>query len=1150
MDVSAKGNYLFPEIDAARYGESRRQKRLILPRLLDRESRSKIVVDSDAFARAHAIVCRWADLESQGKLHTRTESNLEGEFIGEVFGEALGYKRFSENLPRWEIEQKFSVNGGIADAAIGRFEQGRRVTPRAVIELKGPRVNVDRDRFDGRTAVQQCWDYLNALPECPWGIVCNYVSFRLYHRNHTPRVFERFTLQELRKPDVFAQFYCLFQHDGLLVSAMRQEPRADVLLEASVNREREVGDRLYNEYHANRIRLIQYLMMEPHNKSLERAIYIAQRLLDRVIFIAFCEDRDLLPRQSLKRAADIIAPFARATNPKWQNFLNLFRSVDKGNPQAGISPYNGGLFRAEEEVDDLELDDEHTTMFRHIGEYDFQHEVNVDVLGHLFERSVHDVERIRTGGLFGEIPNGEKGPKMGKSAERKRFGIYYTPQEFTEFITYNTIERFARERFDALAANMGLTRMEAEAAEEDARARDYWQKCLGILRAMKVVDPACGSGAFLIQAYDVLEHLYVDVLEHFAHQGVDIRDLREAVPDMILHDNIHGVDLSPEAVEITQLALWLRSANRGKTLADLSHNIVCGNSLVSDRAVHPRAMKWEEAFPEVFGNGRSGFDCVIGNPPWERMKLQEREFFDGRDDKIAAAVSAARRRELIEQLKEGNPELYARYAEAGSEAEANLAYIRACGEFPLTGKGDINTYAVFAELARRLVDKDGMVGLLVPSGIATDNTTKDFFSELVENKSLGGLYDFENRRKIFSDVDGRFKFSVLLFGGENVKHDSMDFVFFAHEMEEVRDDRRHVALTPEDIRLLNPNTHTCPVFRSSRDAEITKAIYRRAPVLWDRSRKHGGNPWGIKFVTMFHQTNDAELFRTGEELQSEKFKRVGANWTRGKKIFVPLYEAKMIQMYDHRAASVVVKDENWMRQGQTVGTPLVSHQNPEYTVEPRWWVDDSAVEKVLKERPPFFVGFKDITSPTNQRTMIAAAMPFAGVTNHFVLVRSSMSAKGQMCLLANLNSFALDFVIRQKIGGVTLNFFLVEQFPIFTPDFYGDRCAWNRRQTLETWISERVLKLTCTSDDMRPLAEAAGFAEGVHKWKDAERAKLMAELDAAYFLLYGIERDDVEYILSTFSGVMKEGEALLNGTGTAGRILKWYDEFRETARSG
>jgi hypothetical protein len=153
-----------------------------------------------------------------------------------------------------------------------------------------------------------------------------------------------------------------------------------------------------------------------------------------------------------------------------------------------------------------------------------------------------------------------------------------------------------------------------------------------------------------------------------------------------------------------------------------------------------------------------------------------------------------------------------------------------------------------------------------------------------------------------------------------------------------------------------------------------------------------------------------------------------------------------------------------------------------------------------------------------------------------------------MCLLANLNSFALDFVIRQKIGGVTLNFFLVEQFPVFPPDFYGERCVWSRKETLEAWISERVLRLTCTSDDMRPLAEAAGFEEGVHKWKEAERAKLMAEVDAAYFLLYGVERDDVVYILSTFSGVTKEGEALLDGTGIAARILKYYDELRERAR--
>jgi len=523
------------------------------------------------------------------------------------------------------------------------------------------------------------------------------------------------------------------------------------------------------------------------------------------------------------------------------------------------------------------------------------------------------------------------------------------------------------------------------------------------------------------------------------------------------------------------------------------------------------------------------------------MKLQEREFFALSAPKIAEAVNAAKRRELITELEKGDPELFERYTKAQDEADKTLAHVRHCGEFPLTAKGDINTYMLFAELGRRLVAPVGRVGLLVPSGIATDDTTKEFFSELIGSKALVSLYDFENRLKIFPDVDGRFKFSILLFGGTSSNQPHADFVFFAHTMDDLKDESRHIALSGKDMALMNPNTRTCPVFRSRRAAELTKAIYKRVPILIDESREQGGNPWGIKFVTMFHQTNDAELFQDGSKLEKLGCKKTGNVYRKGKERYLPLYEAKMVQAYDHRAASVVIDTDNWMRQGQTEETSPVSHMNPEFVVQPRWWVDEEAVENVLKRRQERgFLGFKDITSPTNQRTMISAAIPWSAVTNHFPLLITEAAPRLEMCLLGNLNAHILDYVARQKIGGVTLNFFIVEQFPMFPPDRYAARCPWAKRQTLEQWISERVLKLTCTANDMKPLAEAAGFEEQVHKWDEAERAELMAELDAAFFHLYEIERDDVEYILGTFQGLRDDSGQLFE-TGNA--ILEAYDRL-------
>jgi len=1083
-------------------------------------------------------------MESSDKLAEQNETAIEGEFLKEVFGDGLGYKLFSDNEETWNLKPKFSVNAGQADAAIGIFRRGKEDSPSAVIELKGPTVNLDRDKSNGRTAVRQCWDYLDELPDCQWGIVCNYVSFRLYHRNHTPRAYEHFAFQDLRDIETFRQFYYIFERGGLLPSAL-EKPRAERLLDDSNKRQQEIGGELYRDYRDNRILLIDHLK-NVLNEPLETAVKISQKLLDRIIFVAFCEDRGLLSENSIHRAWSQVSAFEQVTNPKWQNFLKLFKSIDKGNPEWGVSPYNGGLFSKDDDVDNLQLDDSWTTFFNRIGTYDFRDEVNVDVLGHLFEQSVREIERITLSGFFEPKLEAEQ-PKMGKSAERKRFGIYYTPPDFTTFITNNVIGEVIDERFGDIAKKHGVKYEEAEFGTPRNELAQFWTECLNALREIKIVDPACGSGAFLIQAYYLLEERYDDVITQIAHHTEKAAtDLLEQIPNFILHDSLFGVDLSPEAVQTTQLALWIRSAQKGKSLADLSKNIVCGNSLVEDTAVHPRAMKWEQTFPAIFNRPNRGFDCVIGNPPWERMKVQEREFFDAAGKpEIGGAVSAATRRKLIEKLEKGEPELYHRYITAKNSAEKALDDIRRCGRYKLTGKGDINTYAVFAELTKNIVAPDGRVGLLVPSGIATEHTTQNFFAELTSSNRLAALYDFENTAPIFPDVHHSYKFCILLFGGEERKYKYADFAFFAHQVDELKEPKRHISLSGKDFKLLNPNTHTCPIFRSRKDAELTKAIYKRVPVLIDRNRKEGGNPWGVKFSTMFHQTNDAELFKEADELKRQGLKLTGNTWKKGKRVFLPLYEAKMFRHYDHRFASVYIEPENWINQGQTTQSTPVEHQNPEFVVQPRWWAHEPEIlDRLEKTSTPALLSFRNVTRATDSRTVIASFIPTVGVINSAPLIFADVSPRLECCLLGNLNSYPLDYVTKHKIANVNLNFFIVEQLPIFSPDFYAEKCPWDKKQALEKWISERVLKLSCTSNDMRPLAEAARFKEGVHKWKEDDRAELMAELDAAYFLLYGLQREDVEYVLSTFSGARAEDERMLSAGSPLERILRHYDELR------
>lgn len=1135
----------------------RRQRALFIPRFL-REAASDAKLHDDAQERAYQIAVRWADLETSGFLREKRETSIDTQFLDQIFGEGLGYAVKTASPDKWQLEHKFPVPGvGQADGAIGDFPA--QPVPVAVIELKDAQTDLDRDRRQGRTPVQQCWDYLNALPECPWGIVSNFRTIRLYHRDKTPQSFEEFSLQEMRDRHRFNEFYCLFERGGFLPSRLRQRPRALELLRDTANRQKEVGNELYDFYHHQRLLLIDHLMNK-FRKSLDEAIRIAQKLLDRIIFIAFCEDRDLLNEKCLDRAYSTYPAFQMVKNQRWQNFLGLFHHVDVGSESVGVRDgYNGLLFKPDPEIDGLELSDEPwTTAFRTFGNYDFSEEVNVEVLGHIFERSITELEKLRLGGRFallaglsngnGSAATTEKpgrktpksnrsgaddeeesaSPKMPKSAQRKRFGIYYTPPAFTGLIVERTVDVMIGERFAELQKTH---KVDPDAREDQpvATLLAYYTACLAALKSITVCDPACGSGAFLIRAYDALEAQYRSVVHGLAGAGLppkEVTELEEAVPDLILSHNLFGVDLSHEAVEITQLALWIRSARRNRKLTDLSKNIVCGNSLVDDPTVDPKALDWSQAFPSIFRKESAGFACVIGNPPWERIKLQEREFFALTDPETAESVSAADRRKRLAAMPEKNPELFAAYETALERAQKTLDYARASGRFPLTGKGDVNTYMLFAELAKTIVAPNGMVGLLVPSGIATDDTTKEYFNDLMDRKVLISLYDFENKEGHFEDVHRSFKFTALVFGGDSRKADRADFVFFARNVEDTvaSNKQRHIPLTAADMKLLNPNTRTCPIFRTRRDAELTKSIYKRVPILIDENRKTGGNPWGIKFFTMFHQTNDAEHFQPAKYWEKKKYKLQGNVYVHGKKRALPLYEAKMVQAFDHRAASVVIEESNWFRQGQKEESSLVAHQNPEFLAIPRWWMDEDVVARQVEgSLPAAFLAFKNVTSPTNTRTMIASFIPFSAVGNSapLILPAENIKTPGACCLLANLNSYVLDYVARQKIGNVNLNFYLIEQFPMLHPTHYADKCPWSKRETLEHWISERVLKLSCTAEDMIPLAKACGFkgsrGDGVHIWKQSERAQLRAELDAAYFHLYGVMRDDVAYILSTFT---------------------------------
>ena len=351
---------------------------------------------------------------------------------------------------------------------------------------------------------------------------------------------------------------------------------------------------------------------------------------------------------------------------------------------------------------------------------------------------------------------------------------------------------------------------------------------------------------------------------------------------------------------------------------------------------------WPLEFPDVFESG--GFDVVLGNPPWERIKLQEKEFFGTRDRAIASAPNQAARRRLIRELPNHNPALAKAFQRALHTSEATSRFVRGSGRFLLTGRGDINTYSIFAETARMICGPSGRSGIIVPSGIATDDTTKVFFADIVDKRSLVSLFDFENREKVFPGIDSRTKFCLLTMCGLDVPSERAEFAFFLHRSEQLKDDERRFVLTPNDFALYNPNTRTCPVFRTRKDAEIASKMYRRAGVFWKEASDSESeeNPWGVKLSTMFHMSNNSSLFKTREELNRCGWRLDGNIFTKGKNRYLPLYEAKLFHQYDHRFATF-----EGGRRGNPRDITSAEKLDPTFVVVPRYWVPEEEVAKRL-----------------------------------------------------------------------------------------------------------------------------------------------------------------------------------------------------------
>ncbi|QQL51214.1 HsdM family class I SAM-dependent methyltransferase [Mucilaginibacter ginkgonis] len=617
----------------------------------------------------------------QENIRRSKEEQYQGEFLIDLFVNIFGYTKNPAPYFNLTTEYKNAKDSRKADGAI--IINGK-VT--AVIELKG--INTT----DLTKVETQAFGYKNNQPECVYIITSNFEKLRFYIENATEYLeFNLFTLTE----EDFALLYLCLSYDNIFKNLPK------IIKEESVSKEKEITKKLYFDYSLFKRELYQSLVLK--NSSLEPLLLFkkSQKLLDRFLFLFFAEDRQLLPPNSvrlilndwrdLQDRDEDVRLYDRFK--KYFNYLNL---GFKGK-RYDVFAYNGGLFKPDEILDIVNIDDE--LLYRHtftLSEYNFQSEVDVNILGHIFENSLNELDEIKAK---------LEGLEFDKSnTKQKKDGVFYTPKYITKYIVDNTIGKLCLERKvyqKIIEEDYTLDRRRQKRTIQSLV--DNLTEYRKWLLQLTICDPSCGSGAFLNQALDYLinEHRYIDELQ--AKLFSDTLLLSD-VEKSILENNLFGVDLNEESVEIAKLSLWLRTAKTNRKLNDLNNNIKCGNSLISDANIAGKnAFDWLKEFPHIFERG--GFDVIIGNPPYVGEKGHSNIFEDLK--KVPKWNGYYRRRS--------------------------------------------NTYYFFIKHGIDLLKDGGVQSLIVPREFTNADWANNVRKEVLEESKIVEIVDFNNL-KVFDDV--------------------------------------------------------------------------------------------------------------------------------------------------------------------------------------------------------------------------------------------------------------------------------------------------------------------------------------------------------------------------------------------------------------
>jgi hypothetical protein len=662
---------------------------------------------------------------------------------------------------------------------------------------------------------------------------------------------------------------------------------------------------------------------------------------------------------------------------------------------------------------------------------------------------------------------------------------------------------------------------------------------------------------------DSLEDLHI----HQQRQALELAESPELRVQKLLADAwcaafVQPKDAISRSTAITQAVLEQFGADAGRL------DLAAAEKLVQDLTRQYRFFHWHVEFPHIFrvGNGAreidpatgwvGGFSCVIGNPPWERVKLQEQEFFAARRPEIAHAANAATRKKMIAALADSdNPADRTLFDEFEAELRKAAGWshlLRESGRYRLTGHGDINTYAVFAETARTVINARGRSGLVLPTGIATDATTAPFFSDLVRNSKLVSFLEFENEAFLLShDVDHRVRFCLFTICGHATRINLTSFAFGTRYMQDLP--ARRFAMPPEEILLVSPNTGTTPLFRSRRDAEVTIGVYRRVPVLW--RREPGGNPWRISFMRMFDITNDSALFEVQAELEATGWNLVRNAFVKDKDRMLPLYEAKMAYQFDHRLGTYEGQTQKQSNMGTLPRLSSEQKDDPDFVILPLYWVEENEVLQRLARRAfsckSALLGYRRVARSTDERSCIATLIPW-GAVSYGLILNTGPTAFELACLVATYNSFVYDYLLRNSFSQASIPQSTFEQIPVPHPATFNNLAQWSSRHKLSNWVEQRVLELSYTAYDMTPFARDLGDDGPPFRWDDTRRTPIRAELDAAYFHLYGLQRDEVEHVMDSFEALQRREEKPQNfgEFRTKRLILERYDAMADAIRTG